>query len=41
MDRRMDRQTDGGHYNIPFAFLKKPGDKYLKKVSKAELSLGF
>ena len=22
----MDRQTDGGDYNIPFAFLKKRGD---------------
>ena len=23
----MDRRTDGGNYNIPFAFLKKRGDK--------------
>ena len=26
-DGRMDGQTDGGDYNIPFAFLKKRGDK--------------
>ena len=26
-DRRTDRQTGGGNYNIPFAFLKKRGDK--------------
>ena len=26
-DGRTDRQTDGGDYNIPFAFLKKRGDK--------------
>ena len=25
----MDGQTDGGDYNIPFAFLKKRGDKNL------------
>ena len=25
-DGRTDRQTDGGDYNIPFAFLKKRGD---------------
>ena len=25
-DRRMDRRTDGGDYNIPCAFLKKRGD---------------
>ena len=25
-DRRTDGQTDGGDYNIPFAFLKKRGD---------------
>ena len=24
----MDRRTDGGDYNIPFAFLKKGGDNY-------------
>ena len=23
----MDGQTDGGNYNIPFAFLEKRGDK--------------
>ena len=28
MDRRMDGQTEGGDYNIPFAFLKK---RVLKK----------
>ena len=26
MDGRTDGQTDGGDYNIPFAFLKKRGD---------------
>ena len=26
MDRRTYRQTDGGDYNIPIAFLKKRGD---------------
>ena len=25
----MDRQMDGGDYNIPFAFLKKCGDNHL------------
>ena len=29
MDGRTDRQTDGGDYNIPFAFLKKRGDNYI------------
>ena len=27
MDGPTDRQTDGGDYNIPFAFLKKYADK--------------
>ena len=27
MDRRTDGLTDRGDYNIPFAFLKKRGDK--------------
>ena len=28
MDRRTDGRTDGRDYNIPFAFLKKRGDKH-------------
>ena len=29
MDKQMERQTEGGDNNIPFAFLKKRGDKYV------------
>ena len=28
-DRRTDGRTDGGDCNIPIAFLKKRGDKYV------------
>ena len=33
-DGRTDRRTDGGDYNIPFAFLKKRGDKYRDTLVK-------
>ena len=32
-----DRRTDGGDNNIPFAFLKKLGDKNLMLISFAKL----
>ena len=32
-DGRMYRQTNGGDYNIPFAFLKKRGDKHIQNVT--------
>ena len=36
MNRRTDGQTDGGDYNIPFAFLKKRGDnKVVFQIHKA------
>ena len=33
-DSQTDGRTDGGDYNIPFAFLKKRGDKYRDTLVK-------
>ena len=38
-DRRADKQTDGGDYNISFAFLKKYGDN--KSLDKFEFGQDY
>ena len=37
----MDGQTDGGDYNIPFAFLKKRGDNQAQLLFVKFLLSGF
>ena len=39
----MDRRTDGGDYNIPFAFLKKRGDINNNKINNViqKIKLNF
>ena len=39
----MDGQTDGGDYNVPFAFLKKRGDNYScnQFIHPCPMKMGF